>query len=89
MAVLLVTYEHNTAGKDYSQFFATIKSSGEWWHYLDATWLVDTTMTADALAKALYPFFTKEDRLLVVRITADHQGWLQQAAWDWINKRTF
>ena len=87
MAVLLITYELKTAGKDYSKFFETIKSVGDWWHYLDVVWLVDTVKSADEVAKALYPHFTKDDRLLVIKLARDHQGWLPQAAWEWINQR--
>jgi hypothetical protein len=87
MAVLLITYEHKTAGKDYGPFFEEIKKSGEWWHFLDAIWIVDTNLTADALAHLLYPHMTKSDRLLVTKLAGDNQGWLAEAAWEWLNKR--
>jgi len=90
MTVLLVTYELKTPGKDYTSFYNAIKSGGEWWHFLEAVWLVDsTTHNADTLAKSLYPHITQQDRLMVVALAGGHQGWLPEAAWTWINNRKF
>ena len=87
MAVLLITYEHKTEGHDYEPFFEAIKSNANgWWHYLDNTWIVNTHHTADSFARKLFPFMTQKDRLLVVHIRNEHQGWLPQGAWDWLNK---
>jgi len=90
MAVLLVTYEFKTAGKDYSAFFETLKNTPQkWWHYLENVWIVETDLSADAFAKKLYPHFSQDDRVLVTRITSDQQGWLQKEAWEWLNNRKY
>lgn len=87
MPVLLITYALNTPGKDYNPLYNAIKGkSYNWWHYLDHTWIVSTKDPADDFAKQLYPFLTKLDRLLVVKITREHQGWLPNEAWEWLNK---
>lgn len=90
MSILLVTYEHKTVGKDYTAFFDTLKSTpSKWWHYLESVWLVETTMTANDFARKLYPHITTTDRLLVIRVQREYQGWLTKEAWDWINKRQY
>lgn len=90
MPVLMVAYELKGIGRDYTPVFETIKrNSNGWWHYIDNVWLSNTEMSADTFAKALLPYLLTTDRLLVVRITQEHQGWLTQDAWDWINQRTY
>jgi hypothetical protein len=90
MSVLLVTFELKTAGKDYDPFFNALKNNSEyWWHYLEATWIVQTTKSAHEYANLLYPHMTKDDRLLVVKIENNHQGWLAKEAWEWLNSRTY
>ena len=86
MAVLLITYELKSSTKDYASFFKTIQdSSSRWWHYLKDTWIIETTVSADNVAKKLYPHMEEPDRLLVVRIRKDYQGWLAKDAWSWLN----
>jgi hypothetical protein len=89
MAVLVVAYSLKSPGKDYGPFFAALKGSGAWMHYIDDCWLVDATLTADQLAKKLYPYITNTDRLLVMRVTSENQGWLPADAWTWINERKY
>jgi hypothetical protein len=90
MAVLLVTYEFKTPNKEYGPFYEAVKKNSEgWWHYIDHVWIVNTTMSADQFAKALYPHITKSDSLLVVRLRREHQGWLPEEAWKWLNEREY
>lgn len=90
MSVLLVTYSLKNQEHDYSSLFVSIKSNANgWWHYIDNVWLVNTPTSANDFADLLYPHLYKNDRLLVTRITAEHQGWLPKEAWDWINSRTY
>jgi hypothetical protein len=90
MRVLLVTYTLRNQLKDYSSFYSAIKSNGtKWWHYIDAAWIVQTSLTADQFAHQLFPHIEKPDYLLVVRITGEHQGWLPKDAWDWINSLNY
>jgi hypothetical protein len=88
--VLLITHALNNESKDYSQFFDTIKSNcQQWWHYFNTTWIVTTHLSADQFAKLLYPYMLTDDRLLVVKLQKDYQGWLEKDAWDWLNDKSF
>ena len=90
MAMLLVTFESKTLGKDYSPLYKAITDSSlRWWHYMDNVWIVEANISADAYARKLFPYFTTNDRLLVVRITAESQGWLPKEAWDWLRSRNY
>ncbi|GED09171.1 hypothetical protein [Cellulosimicrobium cellulans] len=89
MTAILVTYDLNTPGQDYSTLHKAIKEAGSsWWHYLDSTWIVSGYgLTAADVSAALLPHMDKNDNLLVLNISGDtYSGWLSQDAWDWIKK---
>lgn len=86
MSALLVTYSLNNKSKNYESLFTAIKShSTRWFHYIDASWVVETNLSANDFAQQLYPYIETTDRLLVVGITGQHQGWLPEKAWEWLN----
>lgn len=90
MPVLLVAYELKTPGKDYRPFYEALKGNCKTWsHYLDSVWIVNTRMSADSFAKALYPLMTTQDSLLVIRLAREYQGWLPKEAWDWLNVQEY
>jgi hypothetical protein len=82
-----ISYDLRQPGQDYSGLHAAIRSCGDCWHYLGSTWLVDTPLTASLIAAKLRPFLDSTDRLLVIRVTGDSDGWLTPDAWRWINER--
>ena len=48
MSALLITYDLNAPGQKYDDLYQEIKDLGStWWHYLDSTWVVKTTLTPD------------------------------------------
>lgn len=61
----------------------------DWWHYLDYTWLIATTETADELYNRLAEHLHDTDFIVILEIRGDftYQGWLPQGAWDWISQR--
>ena len=90
MAVYLVAFTLNRVGADPAIVIEDIKKlSRAWMHYIPGVILVDTNDSADELAKKIYKFITKSDYLLVIRVTAEHQGWLPKDAWDWLNERIY
>jgi len=93
MAVYLVTWDLNREKPNYAaarnllidqiQTFENIKDSG-----LDSVLFISTTWTANQVYDDLAPKLDKDDRVVVTKMSgADHQGWLSQATWDWINSR--
>ena len=85
--IYAINYDLKQPGRDYEGLHEAIKSCGPWWHYLESTWLVDTSLDADGIWKRLARHFDKNDNALVIGVTRDHQGWLPKEAWKWINDR--
>lgn len=90
MSTLLIGYDLNKA-KDYPALHNAIKDLGvAWWHHLDSTWLVKTSMTATAARDVLKLHIDADDELLVIDVTADARTWagFNTGASKWL-KETF
>jgi hypothetical protein len=87
MSCLLITYDLNKPGQKYDDLYEEIKSLGSWWHYLDSTWLVSTSLTTKQASDRLRKVMDDSDNLLVLNVTSDdYSGWLPEKAWEWIRK---
>lgn len=86
--IYAINYDLKNPGQDYKELHEAIKGCGDWWHYLGSTWLVDTPLNGQSIWQKLAPFVDKNDRVLVIGVTREYQGWLPPDAWDWINART-
>ena len=85
--VYLITYDLNRPGQDYQKLYKAIEHlSNGYSHCLDSTWLINTDLDADKITRKLAPYIDKNDRMLVVKITQDYQGWLDKQHCDWIAK---
>lgn len=87
--IYAINYDLKKPGQNYEKLYDAIKTCGDWWHYLGSTWLVDTSLGADAIYNRLAPCLDKNDFILVVGVTRDYSGWLPKDAWEWINSRIF
>ena len=85
--IYAINYDLKQPGQNYEALSEAIKSCGAWWHYLNSTWLVDTFLTAQGIWQRLEPHVDTNDRVLVIGVTRNYQGWLPEEAWDWINSR--
>ena len=86
MSKILITYDLKSPGKDYSRLYEHIKGLGEWWHYLESTWIVKTEKSVDDIANSTRLVLDPNDYLLVVDISnSKKNGWLPRDAWSWIN----
>lgn len=85
MATLLVGYDLKKPGQDYSKVWAFLKSSGTWWHNLDSTWILVTSLKAIELRDRMLSLIDQNDRVLVVDITgADWASWISTDANAWL-----
>lgn len=87
--IYAINYDLNRSGQNYDALHEAIKGCGDWWHFLGSTWLVSTSLNAQAIWNRLQPHIDENDLCLVVGITRDFDGWLPKGAWDWINSRRF
>lgn len=79
MAVYMVGYDLNKAGKNYDGLIEKIKELAKgYWHHLDSTWLISTDHTAEQVRNSLKPFLDSDDELLVCAVSAP-------GAWHGIN----
>lgn len=82
MNTLLVAYDLNKPGKNYSELIDAIKGLGSgWWHHLDSTWLVKADLTPVEARNRLATFIDSDDELLVINVTN------RAAAWRGFNDR--
>lgn len=86
MTVYCVSYDLNKSGQNYKALYDELESSSGYWHYLDSTWLVSTSETADQLSNRILKHLDSNDSLLVIKVVSPKAGWLPQDAWDWINQ---
>lgn len=86
MPTLMIGYDLSRPGQDYGDLIESIKQAGAWWHHLDSTWLVKTSLNASAMRDRLGAYLDSDDELLVLDVSGD--GWagkgFEQRAYDWI-----
>jgi len=87
--VYLITYDLNKTGQDYNSLYEAIKKLGSWWHGLDSNWLIQTNLSSSQISGILNQTIDTNDRLLIIRVMKDYQGWLTQEAWNWLNNANF
>jgi bifunctional pyridoxal-dependent enzyme with beta-cystathionase and maltose regulon repressor activities len=71
LSTLLVGYDLNRPGQDYSELIKFLKSQQAWWHALDSTWIVVTPYTVSGLLDEIKRFIDANDDVLVVDVKGD------------------
>jgi len=83
--VYLVTYDLK-GNRDYTELYNALKASSGWWHYLESSWLIKSEETAEGVWKRLASEIAQGDRLLIIEVRDNVQGWLPKKAWEWIHE---
>lgn len=84
--ILLLSYDLDlTTGRH--PFFEAVKQQGQWWHYLTSTWLLSTFKTPQQVLEALRPYMLPTDRVLIIEVGQNYNGYLPKEAWDWIQRQ--
>jgi hypothetical protein len=88
MNTLMVGYDLNKPGQDYEDLIGFLKDCPAYWHHLDSTWLVRTTLSTSEMRDKLKQFLDKSDELLVINVTGDAWAtWgISQSGNDWLHK---
>ncbi|MFZ5553160.1 MAG: hypothetical protein ACOZCO_08605 [Bacteroidota bacterium] len=84
MSVYLITYDLNKIGKNYEGLLKAIEDYPAWWHYMKNCWLISTNQTYNEVFNKLKPHMDDGDNLLIIEVTKNYIGWLDQKAWDWM-----
>lgn len=93
MAVYLITWDLNKAKPNYAQARQTlITNLARYQHIkdqgLDSVWFISSNSSADQVNADVRTKMDDNDRLIVTKlVNGQHQGWLPQEVWQWINAR--
>lgn len=90
--VYMVTYDLNKQGQKYDEVIDAIKdaSTGVWCTFWKSSYLIKSNLTsANAVFEKIQPYLDSNDRLLVIEVKNNKQGWLSEKNWDYINKSIF
>lgn len=90
--VYMITYDLNKQGQDYENVIKAIKdaSNGVWCTFWKSSYLIKSNLTsADDVFKMIRPYLDPNDKLLVIEVKNNRQGWLEQEEWDYINNSIF
>lgn len=86
--VILVTYDLNKPGKNYSGLYAALETiSSDYIRPLESVWLFSTTKNAVDIYNFLGSALDSGDRILVTEIPKNHAGWLQREHVQWLASR--
>jgi hypothetical protein len=90
MSAYMITYDLNKSGKDYNGVYQAIKdSSTAWCHYWDSSWLIKSSHTPNEITDKVKTHLDSDDRLIVIEVKDNYQGWLTDEQWKWIRENIF
>lgn len=58
----------------------------DWWHYIDETYLVVSSLEVNQLYNLVFPRVPKRYLLIIEVNTNNAQGWVPKGAWEWLQK---
>lgn len=71
MNSILIGYDLNKIGQDYSALIEKIKTFSYWWYCLDSTWIIKSNLSCDQIRDLSIPCLDSNDELLVVKLTGE------------------
>lgn len=81
MRAVLISYDLNNSGKDYTDVHEYIKGQGTWWHHLESTWILRTEKPVRQIRDEIKAAgLDGDDELLVVELKG-------AAAWTGFSSR--
>lgn len=90
--VYMITYDLNKQGKDYDNLIQAIKdaSTGAWCSYWKSSYLIKSNISsAEKVFDRLKPYIDSNDRILVIEVTDNYWGWLENRQWEYIKESIF
>ena len=88
----LITYDLNTAGQDYENVIAAIKSAsdGVWCSYWKSSFLIRSDYeTAQEISDKISPYLDENDKLIIMEVNKNYQGWHSRDEWTCIENAIF
>lgn len=84
--IILVSYDLRKPGRDYSGLYAILKNqiSADRIKPLESVWLFKTSKSPSEVSKIIRSEIDENDGLLVIEVTRNYDGWLNNQYWDWL-----
>ena len=83
--IILITYEKFDFSIPVESLNnAIMGSSNGWWHHFSNVWIINTSLSMNQVHNNLIPNISTLDRIMLIEIKENYQGWLPQEAWDWL-----
>lgn len=85
--VYMITYDLNSTGQRYNELINAIKkaSSGCWCTFWKSSYLIQSPLSPSQITDKLKPYLDSNDRLLVIEVKRNYQGWLTDDERSYIN----
>lgn len=89
--VYMITYDLNAPTQNYNDVIQAIKdaSTGVWCTYWKSSFLIKSNLSVQEVSDKITPHLDSNDKLLIIEVNKNYQGWLEQKQWDYINKNIF
>ena len=85
MSALLITYDLNKPGQDYSGFYK-VRDSYPYAKLSESSYAISTTETPTEVYKKLEEYIDKSDRVFIIALSNSWFGFGTQEIFDWLNK---
>lgn len=84
--ICMITYDLNSPGQNYEKVIEAIQncSTGKMCSYWKSAYLIQTKKTVQQVADAINSVLDKNDRLIVIEVKRNYQGWLSKDQWAYI-----
>ena len=91
MSAYMITYDLNSEGQNYEKVIQSIKdaSTGVWCSYWKSSYLIKSNLTAQQVSDKITPHLDPNDRLIVIEVINNYQGWLSEKQWKYIRENIF
>ena len=83
MAVLLVTYDLNKPGQDYSDFIVTFKNY-PWAKLSESSYAISTNKSPTTIYEELAPYIDKNDHVYVITLSRPYWGYGPEDVNKWL-----
>lgn len=84
----LIGYDLNKSGQNYDLLIENIKklSPDNWWHCLNSTWIIKSSLNSLEIAKILCSFIDENDELIVTLVTKDTSWYFKGKCSEWLQE---
>ncbi len=91
MAAYMITYDLNSSGQKYDKVIQAIKdsSTGAWCSYWKSSYLIKSSLTPNQISDNIKPHLDSNDRLIIIEVKNNYQGWLSDKQWKYIRENIF